>query len=132
MLGMVWVFFAIMNYIENGQYDYDGDGSFVSDFDITQVNAAFLDAAPWVIGIIGIWFVIAYFSNTAMIRHAVGARPLTRKENPRVYNIVENLCMTCNMDMPKINVHVTRHTEIFHNIIYSGIRVTWTCRRLMS
>lgn len=104
LLGMVWVFFAIMNYFENGYYDYNDEGNFVSDFNIAQVNASFMDAMPWVIGIVGIWFAIAYFSNTSMIRHAVGARPLTRKENPRVYNIVENLCMTCNMDMPKINV----------------------------
>ena len=39
-----------------------------------------------------------------MVRAATGARPLTRRENPRVYNIVENLCMTCNMDMPQINI----------------------------
>ena len=39
-----------------------------------------------------------------MIRHATGARPLERRENPRVYNIVENLTMSCGMPMPKINV----------------------------
>ena len=39
-----------------------------------------------------------------MVKHATGAEPLTRKENPRIYNIVENLCMTCGMDMPKINI----------------------------
>ena len=55
-------------------------------------------------GGVGIWFAIAYFANTSMIRNATGARPVTRKECPRVYNIVENLCMTCGMDMPKINV----------------------------
>ena len=72
--------------------------------DAVTVNHYFLKAFPWVIGGVGLWFLIAYFSNTAMIRAATGARPLTRKENPRIYNIVENLCMTCNMDMPKINV----------------------------
>ena len=39
-----------------------------------------------------------------MIRNAVGAQSVTRMENPRLYNIVENLCMTCNMEMPKINI----------------------------
>ena len=39
-----------------------------------------------------------------MIRHATGARPLERRENPRVYNIVENLTMACGMPMPKVNV----------------------------
>ena len=102
LLGMVWVFFALLDYFGNGYYNQYGE--FVNELNAADVNAAFLNAMPWVIGVVGVWFVIAYFSNTAMIRHAVGARPLTRKENPRVYNIVENLCMTCNMDMPKINV----------------------------
>ena len=39
-----------------------------------------------------------------MIQHVVQAKPLTRKDNARVYNIVENLCMACNMDMPAIYV----------------------------
>ena len=39
-----------------------------------------------------------------MIQKATGAQPLMRRENPRVYNIVENLCMACGMDMPKVNV----------------------------
>ena len=32
-----------------------------------------------------------------MVRAATGARPLSRKENPRVYNIVENLTMAERM-----------------------------------
>jgi heat shock protein HtpX len=39
-----------------------------------------------------------------MVKAATGARSLERKENPRVYNIVENLCMAGGMEMPKINV----------------------------
>jgi heat shock protein HtpX len=39
-----------------------------------------------------------------MVRAATGARPLERRENPRVYNIVENLVISSGMDMPKINV----------------------------
>jgi len=60
--------------------------------------------APYVLGGITIWFLIAYFTHTAIIRSATGARPLSRKENKRVYNLVENLCMTKGMTMPKINV----------------------------
>ncbi len=102
MLGMIWVFLALLNYFGNGYYDQYGN--IVHQLDAATVNYYFLKALPWVIGGVGLWFLIAYFSNTAMIRAATGARPLTRKENPRIYNIVENLCMTCNMDMPKINV----------------------------
>jgi heat shock protein HtpX len=60
--------------------------------------------APFILVAVAIWFVIAYFANTAIIRSATGARPLERKENKRVYNLVENLCMSQGMPMPKINL----------------------------
>ena len=102
ILGMIWVFLALINYFGNGYYnDY---GELVHQFSIDEVNYYFMTSIPWVIVGVGIWFCIAYFSNTSMIRNAVGAQSVTRMENPRLYNIVENLCMTCNMEMPKINI----------------------------
>ena len=99
---MVWVFLAALNYFGNG---YPNEyGEMVYQLDISTVNYYFVTAIPWVVAGVLIWFVIAYFGNVAMVQQAMGARPVTRKENPRLYNIVENLCMTCNMDMPKINV----------------------------
>lgn len=102
ILGMVWVFLALVNYFGNGYYDQYGN--IVHQLDAATVNYYFMNTIPWVIVGVGIWFTIAYFANTAMVRAATGARPLTRKENPKIYNIVENLCMTCNMDMPKVNI----------------------------
>lgn len=102
ILGMVWVFLALVNYFGNGYYDQYGN--IVHQLDAATVNYYFMNTIPWVIVGVGIWFTIAYFANTAMVRAATGARPLTRKENPKIYNIVENLCMTCNIDMPKINI----------------------------
>lgn len=102
MLGMVWVFLALLGWLGGGYYDAAGE--YVREVDWETVNALFLRALPWVVGGVGVWFLIAYSANTAMVRAATGARPLTRRENPRVYNIVENLTMACGMDMPKINV----------------------------
>lgn len=102
LLGTIWVFLALVNYF--GTYYYDAYGNMVNVFNADIVNGYFVTTIPWVIGGVGLWFLIAYFTNTSMIRHATGARTLERRENPRVYNIVENLCMSCGMDMPKINV----------------------------
>jgi len=102
ILGMIWVFLALVNYFGNGVYDQYGN--VVHQLDADTVNYYFITTIPWVILGVGIWFAIAYFANSAMIRTAVGARPLSRRENPRVYNIVENLCMSCGMPMPKVNV----------------------------
>ena len=100
ILGIVYAFVAIMNMQEVP----DGYGGATLSFDAMATNEAFLMALPWVVGIVSIWFLISYFSNASMVRQATGARPLERRENPRVYNIVENLTMTCGMPMPKINV----------------------------
>ena len=100
ILGIVYAFLAFVNM----QEVYDGYGGTSLAFDAMKTNEAFVMALPWVVGIVGIWFMISYFSNASMVRQATGARPLERRENPRVYNIVENLTMTCGMPMPKINV----------------------------
>lgn len=102
ILAMIWIFFALLNYLGSGYYDQYGN--FVHVLDITSVNYYFLNAIPWIIAGVGIWFVIAYYANASIVQKAVGARSLERRENPRLYNIVENLCMACGMDMPKINI----------------------------
>lgn len=102
ILGMIWVFLALLNYFGNGYYDQYGN--VVHHLETATVNYYFIDTVPWVIAGVGIWFAIAYLANSSMVRAATGARTLERRENPRVYNIIENLCMTCNMDMPKINI----------------------------
>ena len=102
ILGTVWVFLALVNYF--GTYYYDAQGRMVNVFEADVVNGYFLSTVPWVVAGVGVWFIIAYFGNASMIKQATGARTLERRDNPRVYNIVENLCMSCGMDMPKINV----------------------------
>lgn len=67
-------------------------------------NQMFIEIIPYIIGGVLIWFIIAYFANASIIKAATGAHPLERKENKRVYNLVENLCMSQGMKMPQINI----------------------------
>jgi heat shock protein HtpX len=71
---------------------------------MSSVNYLFMALAPYITGGVFLWFVIAYFSHIQIIQKAAGARPLERKENKRVYNLVENLCMSQGMKMPKLNI----------------------------
>ncbi len=80
-------------------------------------NEMFIHIVPYVIGGVLLWFVIAYFANTSIINAATGSKPLERKENKRVYNLVENLCMSQGMRMPK--VYVINETSL--NAFASGI-----------
>lgn len=64
----------------------------------------FISVFPWITIGVATWFLIAYFSHSAMINRATGSRPLERKDNKRVYNLVENLAITAGMTMPKVNI----------------------------
>jgi len=64
----------------------------------------FSGSAPVVLIIVAIWFLIAYFGHSKMIDLATGAHTLERKDNMRVYNLTENLCMSVGMKMPKLHI----------------------------
>ncbi len=68
----------------------------------TETNHAFLQLIPYVLAGVGCWFLVAWMFNTTFIRLATGSKPLERKENKRVYNILENLCIANGMMMPKM------------------------------
>ena len=129
ILAIVYAFVAFMNV----QEVYDGYGSHYA-FDAMATNEAFLYTIPWVVGIVGIWFMISYFTNASMVRNATGAKPLERRENPRIYNIVENLTMTCGMPMPKINIIDDPQLNAFASGIdeksYTVTVTTGICNRL--
>ena len=77
LLGLVWLFFFALHM-------YVADESI--SFNIDVVHSGFLYSVPYVtIGVL-VWFLIAWFSHTSIIKRATGSRPLERKENKRVYN----------------------------------------------
>jgi heat shock protein HtpX len=67
-------------------------------------NTLFLQAMPAVLGGVGVWFLIAWVGHSAFIRMATGSKPLDRIESKRVYNLVENLCISQGMTMPKVYI----------------------------
>jgi heat shock protein HtpX len=71
---------------------------------LSEVNHSFLVAAPFILSGVVIWFTIAWFSHSAMVNAATDSKPLSRNENKRVYNLVENLCIATGMTIPKINI----------------------------
>ena len=64
----------------------------------------FLAAAPWAtIGAV-LWIIIAYYFHQSMIDAITGGREVTRQEEPRLYNLLENLCISRGITMPKLKV----------------------------
>ena len=87
---LAWLFFFFMS---DPQYR-----------SLNTTNYNFLHVFPWITFAVALWFTIAWFIHSKMIQNATGSRPLERKENKRVYNLVENCCIKVGMKMPAVNI----------------------------
>jgi heat shock protein HtpX len=63
-----------------------------------------LRSLPWATGGTIIWIVIAYYFHQSMIDAVTGANDVSRTEQPRLYNLLENLCISRGITMPKLKV----------------------------
>jgi heat shock protein HtpX len=77
---------------------------YLSETDFETIHYSFFGIAPFIVLVVAIWFLVAYKLHTRIIMNAAGARPLSRKENMRVYNLVENLCIASGMMIPKVYI----------------------------
>jgi len=94
LIGLVYLFFLVSIYYT--------EESPVSAWEVAGDYT--LKALPMVFIAVAIWFIIAYFANTMMIKLATSSSTLERRDGKRVYNLVENVCMANGMSMPKVNV----------------------------
>src|ERR1041384_301165 len=63
-----------------------------------------ISAFPWATAAAALWIVIAYFFHQNMIDAVTGSESVTRKEQPRLYNLLENLCISRGIPMPKLKI----------------------------
>lgn len=99
ILGLTWLGIFVSNlFLDYNEYAYQ------YDYQLGNQQITFLQVLPWVVAVCGIWFVIAYFSHSFIINKATGAKTLERRENKRVYNLTENLCIGIGMPMPIVNI----------------------------
>ena len=61
-------------------------------------------ALPWATVGTVVWILIAYKFHQSMIDALTGGREVTRAEQPRLYNLLENLCISRGITMPKLKV----------------------------
>ena len=60
--------------------------------------------AVWTVSIATVYAVIQYFAAGSVATTMTGATEISKKDNPRLYNIVENLSITTGLPMPKVYI----------------------------
>jgi heat shock protein HtpX len=63
-----------------------------------------LAAFPYATGAAALWIVIAFFFHQNMIDAVTGGEDVTRQQQPRLYNLLENLCISRGIPMPKLKI----------------------------
>jgi heat shock protein HtpX len=71
---------------------------------LSRAFADLLKAAPFATIAAAVWVVIAYFFHQSMIDAVTGGHDVTRQEQPRLYNLLENLCISRGTTMPKLKI----------------------------
>ncbi len=71
-----------------------------------------LTALPVLCGSI-VWVIIALAYSTRIIRGLTGMQPANRFVEPRLFNMVENLAISCGMPMPQIEISETAARNAF-------------------
>src|SRR3954447_5688463 len=80
----------------------DSDGSV--DTYLKAAARDLLTAFPYATIAAALWIVIAYFFHQNMIDAVTGGEDVTRQQQPRLYNLLENLCISRGIPMPKLKV----------------------------
>jgi heat shock protein HtpX len=74
------------------------------DYLIRAAEFDFIKALPYAtIGAV-LWIAIAYKFHQSLIDAVTGARVVSRAEEPRLYNLLENLCISRGITMPTLRV----------------------------
>jgi heat shock protein HtpX len=81
-----------------------GNGDATVDYYLRAALADVIRTLPFSTGAALLWIVIAYFFHQNIIDAVTGGEAVTRQQQPRLYNLLENLCISRGITMPKLKV----------------------------
>jgi heat shock protein HtpX len=101
----------------------------------------FFHALPFLTAGVAIWIVIGYYGHQRLIDAVTGSAGIDRAEDPELYNMLETLCISRGMPMPKLKIMPSDALNAFASGMYEkqyaitvtrGLRTTLTKRELES
>lgn len=106
--------FYVFGYIYGDPQSHQINPLFYSTFGLHSINrtwspedfalSALYEWWPAVIGVATVWTLIGYLFNDSIIHMATGAKPVDRRDAPELYNILENLCISRGLTMPRLYI----------------------------
>jgi heat shock protein HtpX len=79
-------------------------GGAPADYYLAAAARDLIKAFPFATGGALLWIVIAYFFHQRIVDAVTGGEDVTRQQQPRLYNLLENLCISRGIPMPKLKL----------------------------
>lgn len=95
-------------------------------------NAMLFAFFPSILTVVVVWFIVAWFFHTRMIRSLSHSHPVTRVDEPELYNLLENLCISRGVTMPKLEIIETHARNAFASGITESTYSITVTRGLMN
>src|SRR5580700_5518864 len=75
-----------------------------ADYYLAAAARDLIKAFPFATGGALLWIAIAYFFHQKIVDAVTGGEDVTRQQQPRLYNLLENLCISRGIPMPKLKI----------------------------
>jgi heat shock protein HtpX len=116
LMGTVWLCVLAYSHFTTPQIitsGYEYRSTAIVGTSIEQANDFIYTYWPIIIAMCSIWFLISYFFHTQIISSLAHAKPVTRQQEPELYNLLENICIARGMQTPKFNIIETHALNAF-------------------
>ena len=74
------------------------------DYILSETWRQFLWLVPWATIATGLWAFVGYSFHQRIIDSSTGAKDVTRDDEPRLYNLLENLCISRGITVPRLQI----------------------------
>lgn len=118
MIAMIWLIAYAAAYGQGGyrmeRFDDPSGTTWLNVGNPEYVANSFIFSYwPAIFAVIVIWFMISWRWNASMMRALARSRPVTRAEEPELYNLLENLCIAAGVKTPPLNIVETDALNAF-------------------
>jgi heat shock protein HtpX len=104
LLGSLFVLVYVMVYAGALLAEVMTTGGAPADYYLSAAARDLLKAFPFATGGTLLWIAIAYFFHQRIVDAVTGGEDVTRQQAPRLYNLLENLCISRGIPMPKLKI----------------------------
>lgn len=124
LMAVVWAGAALFY---TGSMPQGMDGTVI----VRSAGHLVFDYLPLILTVVTLWFMTAYFFQGKMIRALSHSHPVTREEEPALYNLLENLSITAGVPMPRLEIIETHARNAFASGIDKNSYTVTVTRGLM-